>query len=387
MRNSNGIVKGIGAILCAVVIAAGVCCTGFAARDENGKWFGNGDLSTWHWSDKVYDEKPDNDKPDDNKPADEMRYESGVVVGDFVGSGVSLLSAVLPRSAYAANGIDPLSDSACVLTATVEPADADNKKVDYSIAWKNSTSAWAVNKNVADYLSIVQSSDGSLTATLTCKQAFGEQAVVTVISRAVSNVKATVTVDYRKKLTSSTAGIFDGDTSSTKTWNVANSLFTPQTSFVDNFGVGTLNDTVVSHKMTITTASQLRGFLSNQFTSPSAKEKFNATREYDGTVNGSLHWIWLFNPGYDPGSGTSGTEGLFSFCSEVVDYGEWEILSSEYNKVRTCLAHADIDFVVTIKTQLTYGGTVTQTYNVNVLDSSLEIMPTAVKLSNSSIVF
>lgn len=69
MRNGNGLAKGISAILlagvlAAGVLAAGVCCTGFASRDDNGKWFGNGNIATWHWSDKT-DGKADDNTPDD----------------------------------------------------------------------------------------------------------------------------------------------------------------------------------------------------------------------------------------------------------------------------------------------------------------------------------
>ncbi len=54
MRSS--IVKGIVSIFLAGILAAGICCAGFASRDENGKWFGNVDISTWHWKDNVAEE-------------------------------------------------------------------------------------------------------------------------------------------------------------------------------------------------------------------------------------------------------------------------------------------------------------------------------------------
>lgn len=62
----NGIGKGIAAIFVAGVLTAGICCTGFASRDEDGKWFGNSNVSSWHWADKADDNKPDN--PDDETP-------------------------------------------------------------------------------------------------------------------------------------------------------------------------------------------------------------------------------------------------------------------------------------------------------------------------------
>ena len=48
-RLKNGIIS----LILTGVLAAGVCCTGFASRDDNGKWFGNGNISTWHWAEKT----------------------------------------------------------------------------------------------------------------------------------------------------------------------------------------------------------------------------------------------------------------------------------------------------------------------------------------------
>ena len=84
--------------------------------------------------------------------------------------------------------------------------------------------------------------------------------------------------------------------------------------------------------------------------------------------------------------GVSDIEGLFSFCSSLVDYGEWEINSTQYNKLRTCLTGSTIDFVITIKTVLQYGATYTASYNVNVLDSSLKIKVESVDVSDSIII-
>ena len=113
-KSGGGIAKAVGAVLVAGLIAAGVCCTGYASRNDDGKWFGNGNLSTWHWSDKspVID-GDETDKPNGTTGAD------GAVMGEAEDSGIQLLSALLPREAYAANDIDPQADTAYRLTATV----------------------------------------------------------------------------------------------------------------------------------------------------------------------------------------------------------------------------------------------------------------------------
>ena len=70
-RLKNGIIS----LILTGVLAAGVCCTGFASRDDNGKWFGNGNISTWHWAEKT-DGKADDNTPDDgNDPAKPCVHE------------------------------------------------------------------------------------------------------------------------------------------------------------------------------------------------------------------------------------------------------------------------------------------------------------------------
>lgn len=74
MRRYNGIAKGIAAILILCVLAAGVCCMGFASRGDDGKWFGNGNISTWHWNDKTDDKLGD---PADSEQTEQLPAEDG----------------------------------------------------------------------------------------------------------------------------------------------------------------------------------------------------------------------------------------------------------------------------------------------------------------------
>lgn len=61
-------------------------------------------------------------------------------------------------------------------------------------------------------------------------------------------------------------------------------------------------------------------------------------------------------------------------------------MSSEYNKLRPCLINSEIDFVITIETELEHGEKYTASYNVNVLNSSLKIMVNSVEVSGSIII-
>ena len=64
------------------------------------------------------------------------------------------------------------------LTATVLPATATNKTVDWSVAWADGQSG-----NVTDYVTVTPSSDGSTTASVKCYQSFTGNVVVTVTTR------------------------------------------------------------------------------------------------------------------------------------------------------------------------------------------------------------
>ena len=111
-----------------------------------------------------------------------------------------LSSSVIPKELYGEYGIAQIANSAQTVTATITPSDATNKEVDWSIAWKNSNSTWAKGKTLSDYLTLSPTSDGALTATVTCKKAFGEQAIVTCKVRTDDTLTATCTVDYKQRV-------------------------------------------------------------------------------------------------------------------------------------------------------------------------------------------
>ena len=86
------------------------------------------------------------------------------------------------------------------ITASIEPYDAGNQQVDWSVAFKDANSAWASGKNLSDYVTIAAESDGSKTAIVTCKQAFGEQVIITCTARDNADIFATATIDYAKRI-------------------------------------------------------------------------------------------------------------------------------------------------------------------------------------------
>ena len=87
---------------------------------------------------------------------------------------MQLTASKLSSSEYAENGVSTQAESAYTLTATVKPEDAENKAVDWSIAFVNASSAWASGKSVTDYVTVTPSADGALTAVVTNLGEFGE---------------------------------------------------------------------------------------------------------------------------------------------------------------------------------------------------------------------
>lgn len=77
------------------------------------------------------------------------------------------------------------------ITATVLPATATNKQVDWSVAWADSSNT----ENVSNYVTVTPDSDGSTSATVTCKAAFSGNIVITATTRQ-NGYKADCIVSY-----------------------------------------------------------------------------------------------------------------------------------------------------------------------------------------------
>ena len=130
----------------------------------------------------------------------ELDGGGGVIISESEGNGMQLTASKLSSAEYAENGVSAIAESAYTLTATVMPELAENKAVDWAIGFKNANAAWASGKTVTDYVTVMPTSEGSLTARVECKAAFGTQIVVTVTSRENRSASATCTADYQQRL-------------------------------------------------------------------------------------------------------------------------------------------------------------------------------------------
>lgn len=398
-------VNGIIGLFLAVVLGAGVCCAGFASRDDNGKWFSNGNLSTWHWSDKTSENKPDT--PD--KPDDEINTSGGSLVSGVDNNGISLASKKIARSSYEEEGISPLADSAYTFTATLTPADADNKFVNWAVAFVNPSATWASGKKVTDYVTVTPTSDGALTANVVCKQAFGAQIKITVTSRANSKATASCTVDYRRKLqytdfkataldSASSSFTLSNTNSSTVTWNWLTFSENPyfwsrySNTYTDSFGsVYTINDTVQSHSIEVKASTALQTALDKVTTTwvTGARDQYKKSYTYSGTNFTDSGNFNVLSQRALMGSSEYNKEGIFRcWCSSYDDDGSTvdEYSVTYYNAIKGALKTCTIDFVMTVKTTMASGETWSKSYNVNVADSSLKVVVSSVSLNKTSFI-
>lgn len=65
------------------------------------------------------------------------------------------------------------------VSATVYPTNAENKKVDWTVEWADTTKT----SSVSSYITVTPNSDGSTQATITCHKAFEGEILVTVTTR------------------------------------------------------------------------------------------------------------------------------------------------------------------------------------------------------------
>ena len=120
----------------------------------------------------------------------------------------------IAKLSMASTIISPISESvgeqktvSKKIQAIIEPSTAKNVTVDWSVEWGEKQ-----NGAVTDYLTVTPDSDGSLSATVTCKQPFTGEIVVVCVTRQGGYV-ATCTVTYAGQPTEI---IITGDTSETE---------------------------------------------------------------------------------------------------------------------------------------------------------------------------
>lgn len=118
------------------------------------------------------------------------------------------------------------------IEAYVYPESAANKEVDFSVAWGNAPTHGS--EQVSNYLTVTPDSDGSTTATVSCKKSFGDDTIVITVTTREGGYTATCTVSFTgiasgieitsstatKKSTSARGEYYELGTSKTYTFNI-----------------------------------------------------------------------------------------------------------------------------------------------------------------------
>lgn len=207
MNKINDKIKWIAMLVCIAILAVFVMAAntnGFTNFNPYG-WFGTKQAATDHLSDKSENE------------TDNCGFE--VHNTSLMKLSVARTAAATPVTTSVSNGV--------TLTATLLPATAVNKAVDWSVEFTEPSSTWAKGKTASDYVSVTPTADGALTATVSAKKAFGAQIKITVTSRGNSEATAYCLVDYGQRLSSSA------------TMNFTNNFFSTSSALTNN-GVQTV---------------------------------------------------------------------------------------------------------------------------------------------------
>ena len=155
-------------------------------------------------------------QPNEEKPAEQTEVQQAAVMdgegnaldADTVyamPAAMSLAAASLAQARAQFNepsGTTVTSDESVDvrIEAYVRPDDAANKKVDFSVSW--GTAPTHGSEPVENYLTVTPDSDGSTTATVTCKKAFGDDTILITVTTREGGYTATCTVTF--------TGIADG---------------------------------------------------------------------------------------------------------------------------------------------------------------------------------
>ena len=88
------------------------------------------------------------------------------------------------------------AEESITVTATITPATATNKMINWSLAFENSTSEWATGKDPTDYVTVTPTDEYRNEVRLDCTEAFGEVIILTATTAENAEITATCELNY-----------------------------------------------------------------------------------------------------------------------------------------------------------------------------------------------
>ena len=133
---------------------------------------------------------------------------SNIVITPQEGNGgIRLMAEFQPEITGSDDDAD-YEGATLTITATVSPDNsADNTGLDWSMTFKNPSSAWATGKTLSDYMTLTPSGTdiaGSKMVSVKCLKPFGEQIMITATSQDNPAVSASCTADFAQRIESVT---------------------------------------------------------------------------------------------------------------------------------------------------------------------------------------
>ncbi len=180
---TKGFMKGVATVLGVAILAGAVCAAGYCSRNDDGKWFKNSDLASWHWSDK--------DKPQTQTwggVIDNVGNELNTETTYAMPAAMAFYSTTAPETAASLK----LSSPSVTVTCS-HNFEFNNIKVDWSIEYPSGASA-------SDVVTVTPESDGSTRATVQCSAHFDTQITLKATLRGNTEKTATCTIDYIKRI-------------------------------------------------------------------------------------------------------------------------------------------------------------------------------------------
>lgn len=368
--------KVLSVILALVILAAAVI--GIFGSRKDGVWFAESDIAKFfnYWGKGA-------PVTDGNNPADD-----DVLGGSFFVNADSESSHGLRLRATGYS----LREETYTLRAIKTPADADGSAYVWTVDFVNNA-GWGAGKNATDYVTVTPSSEDGAEAVVTCLQPFSARIKVTVALEENPEVSGFATCDYAKKVANVKYEIpnqltLSGGATSTWTWAPSKDYESDIQDWAEKRGSasiewteGNLDSNVEAFTMTVKCSEQLKEQLDKINISDSDRADYRKTLSYyDLNRIGFSQGALFFAGGNNP-------FGLLSFCGEAYDQDVDQLNTTNFKALRTALQACSMDFVITITITPTYGNDYVATYNVNVDDASIRLLPNGVAPDKPGIIF